>query len=56
MRVILMIFSKKRFACGKWTILDPKMVHPHSSESTVRIFFKILRNEKVGDESNNNDR
>ena len=23
---------------GKWTILGPKMVHPHNSGSTVRIF------------------
>ena len=32
------VFQKKKFVWGKWTILGPKMVHPHNSRS-VRFFF-----------------
>ena len=55
MRMILIIFFKKVFVWGKWTILGPKMVHPHNSGSAVRI-FEIFHNEKSQqvDESNNN--
>ena len=37
MRMILIIF-KKKIVQGKRTILGPKMLHPHNSESAVRIF------------------
>ena len=53
-KMILIIFRKKNW--GKWTILGPKMVHPYNTRSAVRIFYKILPDEKgqqVG-ESNNN--
>ena len=54
MRTTLIIF-KKKIVCGKWTILDPEMAHPHNSGSEVRN-FKILHNQKdqQEDESNNN--
>ena len=42
MRVILIIFQKKR-VWGKWTILDPKMVHPYNSGSVVRIFLNFAQ-------------
>ena len=36
MRMILIIFQKKKFVWGnKWTILGPKMAHPHNSGSAV---------------------
>ena len=34
-----MVCIKKNFVQDKWTILGPKMVHPHNSE----IFFKFCR-------------
>ena len=48
-------FPKKKIG-GKWTILSPKMVHPHNFRSTVRIFLQTFLHEKVQlvDESNNN--
>ena len=33
-------FSEKNSHLGKWTILGPKIVHPHNSGSAGRIFFK----------------
>ena len=33
-------FPKKTFVWDKWTILGPKMVHPHNSGSAVN-FFKF---------------
>ena len=36
---------QKNFVWGKWTILGPKMAHPHNSRSFVR-YFKILLNER----------
>ena len=39
-------FSEKKFVQGKWTNLGPKIVHPHNSGSILRIFLKILHNEK----------
>ena len=45
MKLILMIFPKKMLVCGKWTILDPKMVHPHTSGFALRVFLKFLHNE-----------
>ena len=38
MRIILIIFKKKKFVWGKWIILGLKMAHPHNSGSAVRIF------------------
>ena len=35
------VFSQKILVWGKWTILDPKMVHPHNSGSALRIFLKF---------------
>ena len=37
-----MIFQKK-ILWGKWTILGPKMAHPHNSGSALRIFLKFRR-------------
>ena len=55
---ISVVFPKKTFVSGKWTILDPKMVHPHNYESTFRMFLKIERCHWKGpitvDESNIN--
>ena len=42
MRIMLMIFQKK-ILWGKWTILGPKMAHPHNSGSALRIFLKFCR-------------
>ena len=42
MRMVLIIFQKK-IDWGKWTILDRKMVHPHNSGSTLKIFLKFCR-------------
>ena len=39
---MLMIFQKK-ILWGKWTILGPKMAHPHNSGSALRIFLKFRR-------------
>ena len=36
-------FSKKKLRLGKWTILGPKMAHPHSSRSAVRIFLNFAQ-------------
>ena len=44
MRMILIIFQKK-FVWGKWTILGPKMVHPHNSGPDVRIFFNFAQSK-----------
>ena len=41
MKTILIFFSEKFFVWGNWTILGPKMVHPHNSGSVVRIFLKF---------------
>ena len=41
MRMILTIF-KKKFVWGKWTILNPKMLHRHNSGSTARIFLNSM--------------
>ena len=35
------VFSQKILVWSKWTILDPKMVHPHNSGSALRIFLKF---------------
>ena len=35
------------FVWSKWTILGPKMVHPHNSGSAVRIFLKICTMKRV---------
>ena len=35
---MIIIFLKKKIG-GKWTILGPKMMHPHNSGFAVRIFF-----------------
>ena len=34
-------FSEKNSHLGKWTILDPKVVHPHDSRSAGRIFINF---------------
>ena len=34
---------KKTFVWDKWTILGPKMVHPHNSGSAVRIFLNFAQ-------------
>ena len=44
--MILIIFTDN-LVWGKWTILDPKMVHPHNSGSVERIFFKICAMKKA---------
>ena len=36
-----MNFPKKMPVLGKWTILDPKMAHPHNSGLALRVFFKF---------------
>ena len=33
-------FFQKKFVWSKWTILSPKMAHPHNSGSNVRFFLK----------------
>ena len=38
---MILIFSKKLFVWGKWTMLGPKKAHPHNFGSTVRIFLKF---------------
>ena len=38
-------FSQKILVWAKWTILDPKMAHPHNSGLVLSVFFKILHNE-----------
>ena len=43
MRVILIIFPQKNWC--KWTILGPKMVHPHNTGPAVKNFL-ILHSEK----------
>ena len=35
-------FQKKKFG-SKWTVQNPKMVHPYNSESAVRIFFNFAQ-------------
>ena len=42
MKMILIIF-KKKFIWGKWTILGPKMVQPHNSESAVKNFLNFAQ-------------
>ena len=34
----MIIIFQNEFVWGKWTILGPKLVHPHNSGSAVRIF------------------
>ena len=34
-------FSEKNSRLVKWTILGPKMAHPHNFGSAVRIFLKF---------------
>ena len=49
MRVILMIFQKKKkkkCVWVKWTILGPKIVHPHNSRSAVSLYFLICLYQK----------
>ena len=46
MKMILIIFEKK-LVWGKWTILGPKMAHPHNFGSAVRIFFKFCSMKRV---------
>ena len=55
MRMILIIFKKKKILWGKWTILGPKLGDPHNSGSALGIFLKIFHSEKgqYVDESNN---
>ena len=43
MKVIRMVCTKKLFVQDKWTILGPKMAHPHNSGSALRIFLKFCR-------------
>ena len=47
MIMILIIFHKKKNwgGGGKWTILGPKMVHPHNSESVVTIFLNFAQSK-----------
>ena len=48
-------YSEKNFHFGKWAILGPNMVHhPNNSGSALRMFFKILLNEK-GQQVDEND-
>ena len=41
MKMILATFPKKVLVWGKWTNLDPKMSHPHNSETPLKIFLKF---------------
>ena len=43
-------FSKKILVWGKWTILGPKMAHPHNYGSAPRIFFRfcIMKGANLG--------
>ena len=34
-------FSQKMLVLGKWTILDPKLAHPHNSGLASRAFLKF---------------
>ena len=43
MKVIRMVCTKKLFVQDKWTILGPKMAHPHNSGSALRIFKTFCR-------------
>ena len=56
MKIMFIIFSKKKIVWGKGTVLDSKMVCPHDSGAAGRIFLKILHTEKCQqvDDSNNN--
>ena len=36
---MILIFSTKKIVWGKWTILGPKVTHPHNSTSAVNFFF-----------------
>ena len=58
MKIILLIFSKKKFCLGQMDHFGPKkwMAHPHNSRYLSKIFLKILHNKKGQqvDESNNN--
>ena len=38
---MMLIFSKKFFVWGRWTMLGPKKVHPHNFGLAVRIFLKF---------------
>ena len=46
MRMILIIFQKKKWGGGgggEWTILGPKMAHPHNSRSIVKFFLNFAQ-------------
>ena len=38
MKVIVMVFIKKKIGDGKWAILGRKMAHPQNSGLALRIF------------------
>ena len=42
--MILIIFQKENW--GKWTVLGPKMVHPHKSGSGVRLFLNFAQGKE----------
>ena len=41
----MIIISQKKFWGGKWTILGPKMAHPHNSASAVTIFLNFAQSK-----------
>ena len=43
MKVMIIVCTKKTFVQDKWAILGPKMAHPPSSGSALRIFLKFCR-------------
>ena len=44
--MILIVFHKNVLG-GKWTILGPKILHPHNSGSVVRIFLNFCIMERA---------
>ena len=42
-KMILVIFQKNLGGGGKWTILGPKMGHPHDFVLAVRIFVNFAQ-------------
>ena len=44
---MIMFCTKKKIVQEKCTILGPKMEHPHNSGLALRIFLKILQNERL---------
>ena len=36
-----MVFPQKMLVWAKWTILHPKMAHPHNSGLAVRVFLEF---------------